>query len=203
MAFSRTAAPDEKPVRGAMSSAAPSAATEKKKIEISHTGNREGRSDKRRGTSHAGEMSLFEVGKGTAQPGGKHLDHGGGNCVWRSNEDVVTASTIHATLHRICHHTRFEHIFLNSPGHVRVGRKRFARLRVADDFDGEEQALAPHVSDDRVLPKRFERRPQLAPDRFHALKKPLPLDIVEHRVSGRGSHRMRVIRKTVEEGAGA
>ena len=116
---------------------------------------------------------------------------------------MIAASAIHATLHRICHHTRFERIFLNSRGHVRVGRKRLARLRVANDFDGKQQALAPHVTDDGVLPKRFERRTQFAPDRFDALEEPLPLDVVEHSVPSRSRHRMRAVREAVEESAGA
>src|ERR1700722_3373587 len=109
-----------------MSSAAPSMATEKKRIEISHRGNREGRSDKRRCTSHVGEMSTFEPCECGSETRRKNPGRGGGNGVRRSKQDVVAASTIHATLHWICHHTRFERIFLNSRGHVRVRRKRLA-----------------------------------------------------------------------------
>ena len=119
-----------------MSSAAPNTATEKKKIEISHMANREGRSDKCRCTSHASEMSPFEVGEGAVERGYEHLYHRGRDRERRSNENVVAANAIHGTLHRIRHDARFECIFLNSRGHVRISRKWLARLRVPDDFDG-------------------------------------------------------------------
>ena len=85
----------------------------------------------------------------------------------------------------------------------RISRERLARLRIADDFDGEQQAFAPHVSHDGILPKFFERRAKFAPGWFDPLKKTLPLNIVKHRVPSRSSHRMRVVRKAVEESAGA
>ena len=116
---------------------------------------------------------------------------------------MVTAHTIDATLHRICHDARLEGVLLNSRGHVGVGGKGFARLRVANDFDGEQQAFAPHVSDHRVLPKFFERRAKFAAGRLDALKKSFPLDVVKHRVPSRSRHWMRVIRKAVEKSAGA
>src|SRR5580704_1148023 len=116
---------------------------------------------------------------------------------------MVTAHAIYATLHRICHNARFKCVLLNSRSHVRVGGKGFARLRVANDFDGEQQAFAPHVSDHRVLPKFFERSAKFAPGWFDALKKSFSLDVIKHRVPSRSRHRMRVIRKAVEESGGA
>ena len=164
---------------------------------------RQGRSDKRRSASHPGEMCSFEVGEGVVERGREHLYHRGRDRERRSDENVVAANAVHATLHRIRHDACLKRVFLNSRGDARIGRKRLARLRIADDFDGEQQALAPHVSDDRILPKCLERRAQFAPSWLDALKKILALDIVEHGIPSRSSHRMRVVRKAVEECAGA
>src|SRR5580704_1444296 len=112
---------------------------------------------------------------------------------------MVAASAVGTALHWIGHHACFERVFLNSRGHPSVRWKWFARLRIANDFDRQQQPPATNVTDNGKSPKPIERGAQIAANCLDAFEKIFTFDIVEDRVPGRSGDRMRIVSKSVEK----
>src|SRR5580700_7452645 len=185
VAFSATAARDENPDIFATSEEAAASAALKSPITTARENTRRRsprpcsqRSGRRRCASRPSRVSPLELPDRAFQPADQHVNHPCRNRERRSNQNMVAAHAIHAALNRICHHAGLEGVLLNPRSNARIRRKRCSSLRVAHEFNAQQQAHASNIANHGKSLQRVQRLAQLVAHHLHALEELFALDIV-------------------------